>query len=195
MRIESALGREWTYAGRIKIGGYSVSASWISRILIAATAYRAWPQRNQNMETIHFCRLQPLERRSPDRQRSAWSGTDRSPVEWGHDPSRISQYWSVAGKRCSISGNTRRQQLKQVNFSMIHNLSNAHLPVRGFCFESIIKRCLMIVNFFCHPQPLEIVINRRQCHDCWKHVFKYDGKYEVMNRQSWFDTSQSDKMV
>ena len=28
-----------------------------------------------------------------------------------------------------------------------------------------------------------------------ENVFKYDGIYEVMNYQNWFDTSQSDNMT
>ena len=92
------------------------------------------------------------------------------------------QYFTVAGKRRNISGNTRWQQLKQSQLQqccMIHSLSNTHLPLRGFCFESIIKWCLMMVILFCRPQPPEVVINRRQCRDWWKNVFKYDANMKL----------------
>ena len=106
-------------------------------------------------------------------------------VETRSYPSRISQYWSnILRSRGNgaISQEIRDDSSSnKVSFSMIHSLSNTHLPLRGFCFESIIKRCLMMVILFCRPQPPEVVINRRQCRDWWKNVFKYDGKYEVMN--------------
>ena len=60
------------------------------------------------------CRLLPLERKSPDRQRSAWSGRDRSPVEWGH-------YWPfVRGiRRSPVNSPTKASELGALMFSLI----------------------------------------------------------------------------
>ena len=86
-------------------------------------------------------------------------------VETRSYPSRISQCWSnILRSRGNgaISQEIRDDSSSnKVSFSMIHSLSNTHLPLRGFCFDSIIKRCLMMVILFCRPQPTEVVINRR----------------------------------
>ena len=70
-------------------------------------------------------------------------------VETRSYPSRISQCWSnILRSRGNgaISQEIRYDSTSnKVSFSMIHSLINTHLPLRGFCFVSIIKPYLMMV--------------------------------------------------
>ena len=103
-------------------------------------------------------------------------------VETRSYPSRISKCWSNILRshgNGAISQEIRDDSSSiQVNFCMIHNLSDTHLFLWGFCFESIIKRCLMMVILFCRPQPSEVVVFSAVIGG---KTFKCDGKYEVMD--------------